>query len=112
MEFWSTPRRGVEDTRPRIKLIQERVGNRVPVIGVGSIHTANEALEALQAGVPLLALGRELIMEPDWVKKVEEGRESEIATTITRHDQERLVVPDPLWQAIMNTPGWFPVVEQ
>ncbi|HZG57181.1 hypothetical protein [Paenibacillus sp.] len=24
---------------------------------------------------------------------------------------ERLVVPEPLWNAIMNTPGWFPVVE-
>lgn len=111
MEFWSQPRRGVEDlSRPRIELITERVAGRVPVIGVGSIHTPDEALKALQ-DVPLVALGRELIMEPDWVEKVQAGRTDEIKTTVTKHDQERLVVPDPLWNAIMHSPGWFPVVE-
>ncbi|WP_027416142.1 NADH-dependent flavin oxidoreductase [Aneurinibacillus terranovensis] len=111
MDFWSQPKRGVDSTRPRIELIQERVGNRVPVMGVGSIHTADDALKALQTGVPLVALGREIIMDPDWVEKVEQGRETEIETTLTKDDQTRLVIPDPLWQAIMNTPGWFPVVE-
>ncbi|UOF89600.1 NADH-dependent flavin oxidoreductase [Fodinisporobacter ferrooxydans] len=111
MDFWSAPRRGVESTRSRMELIQERIGKKVPVIGVGSIHTADDALKALQTGVSLLALGRELIMDPDWVEKIEQGRESEIDTTMTKHDQARLVVPDPLWQAIMNTPGWFPVAE-
>jgi len=111
MEFWSQPRRGVEDlSRPRIELITERVAGRVPVMGVGSIHTPDEAVKALQ-DVPLIALGRELIMEPDWVEKVQEGRTDEIKTTLTKHDQERLVIPDPLWNAIMHSPGWFPVVE-
>jgi 2,4-dienoyl-CoA reductase-like NADH-dependent reductase (Old Yellow Enzyme family) len=113
MEFWSKPRRSAEgDDRPRIEIILEKVGNRVPVIGVGSIHTAEDALKAIQTGVPLIALGRELIIDPDWVEKVAEGRETEIQTVLTKHDQERLVVPEPLWQAIMNTPGWFPVAEQ
>jgi 2,4-dienoyl-CoA reductase-like NADH-dependent reductase (Old Yellow Enzyme family) len=111
MDFWSTPRRGVEDTRPRIEIIQERVGHQVPVIGVGSIYTADDALKALKSGVPLIALGRELIIDPDWVEKVEQGREAEIVTKLSKDDQERLVIPDPLWQAIINTPGWFPGVE-
>ncbi|KPV42215.1 NADH-dependent flavin oxidoreductase [Alicyclobacillus ferrooxydans] len=109
-DFWSLPRRGVESSKTRIELIQERVGDTVPVIGVGLIHTPDDAIKALETGVPLIALGREIIMEPDWVEKVEEGRESEIATTLSKDDQERLVVPDPLWKAIVNTPGWFPVV--
>jgi 2,4-dienoyl-CoA reductase-like NADH-dependent reductase (Old Yellow Enzyme family) len=110
MDFWSTPRRGVDDdNRSRMEWIVETAGTRVPVIGVGSIHTADDALKALRTGVPLLALGREIIMEPDWVSKVEEGRESDIRTTLSKNDQERLVVPDPLWKAIVNTPGWFPV---
>lgn len=109
-EFWSAPRRGVEDTsRPRIEWIQERVGHLVPVIGVGSIHTADDAVKALSTGIPLIALGRELIIEPDWVEKVAEGKEAEISTILSRDEQERLVIPDPLWKAIMNTPGWFPV---
>lgn len=111
MEFWSKPRRGADVSRPRIELIVEQAGDRVPVIGVGSIHTAEEALQALQSGAAMIALGREIIMEPDWVAKVQEGREADIRTTLTKEDQSELVVPDPLWQAILNAPGWFPVVE-
>jgi 2,4-dienoyl-CoA reductase-like NADH-dependent reductase (Old Yellow Enzyme family) len=111
MNFWSKPRRGVKDTRPRIELIKEQAGDRVPVIGVGSIRTADDALKALQTGIPLIALGRELIIDPDWVEKVKEGRENEIVTKLSKNDQDRLVIPDPLWQAIINTPGWFPGID-
>lgn len=111
MDFWSKPRRGVESTRSRIELIQERVGHLVPIISVGSIHTPDDALKAAQTGVPLLALGREIIIEPEWVEKVKQGREAEIRTTVSKDDQARLEIPNPLWQAIINTPGWFPVVE-
>lgn len=110
-DFWSAPRRGVNDTRTRIEIILERVKNRVPVIGVGSIYSAEDAYRAFQTGVPLLALGRELIIDPDWIQKVESGREDQIETTIDKGAQERLVIPNPLWQAIVNTPGWFPGVE-
>ncbi|KIL35679.1 NADH-dependent flavin oxidoreductase [Cohnella kolymensis] len=109
MDFWSRPRRGVDDSKTRMEWILERVGDRVPVIGVGSIHTVEDALKAFQTGVPLLALAREIIMEPDWMEKAANGRERDIKTTLSRDDQARLVIPDPLWQAIINTPGWFPV---
>lgn len=29
MDFWSVPRRGVDDIRPRIEIIQERAGKQV-----------------------------------------------------------------------------------
>ncbi|KEO84941.1 NADH-dependent flavin oxidoreductase [Tumebacillus flagellatus] len=112
MDFWSKPRRGADESKTRYEWIVERVGNRVPVMGVGSIHTADDAQKAItEGGAPLLAIGRELIIEPDWVEKIAEGRESDIQTTLTKNDQARLVVPDPLWQAILHTPGWFPVVD-
>lgn len=110
MDFWSLPRSGQDTSVSRLTLIQKQVSGRVPVIGVGSIHTPAEAAKAIETGVPLIALGRELIMEPDWVEKVEQGHESEIAVTLAKDARQRLVVPEPLWQAIMNAPGWFPVV--
>ncbi|WP_307290819.1 NADH-dependent flavin oxidoreductase [Bacillus sp. SORGH_AS_0510] len=110
-DFWSKPRRGVDDTRSRIEIIQDRVGSQVPVIGVGSIYTVDDAAKAFQTGVPLLALGREIIIDPDWVQKVAEGRENEINTKIDKDKQQELVIPDPLWQAIVHTPGWFPGIE-
>lgn len=108
-EFWSTPRRGVEDSRSRLEIIQERVGESVPVIGVGSIYTADDALKAIQTGVSMIAIGRGLIIDPDWVEKIRQGKESEIETKLKKDAQSRLVVPDPLWQAIFDRPGWFPV---
>ncbi len=110
MEFWSKPRRGAEDSRPRLELIKERAGDRVPVIGVGSIYTANDAIKALETGSDLVALGRGLIIDPDWVQKVKSGKEQEIITKLDVSNQEKLVIPDPLWKAIINTPGWFPGV--
>lgn len=110
-DFWSKPRRGVEDDRSRMEIIHERVGSKVPVIGVGSLYSAEDVIKASETGVPLLALGRELIIDPDWVEKVQTGREDDIETKLDLGAQTRLVVPDPLWQAIVNTPGWFPGVQ-
>lgn len=36
----------------------ERVGDRVPVIGVGMLRTPDEVMKAFEIGVPLIALGR------------------------------------------------------
>jgi 2,4-dienoyl-CoA reductase-like NADH-dependent reductase (Old Yellow Enzyme family) len=110
-DYKAVPRRGIEDKRTRLEIIQERVGDRIPIIGVGSIYQAEDALDAIKTGVALLALGRELIIDPDWVEKIENGREGEIVTKIDKDAQEQLVVPDPLWKAIVNSPGWFPGVD-
>ncbi|MBU5440562.1 NADH-dependent flavin oxidoreductase [Paenibacillus sp. MSJ-34] len=112
MDFWSKPRRGVEDNRSRMEIIYELVKQRVPIIGVGSIRTPDEALKALQSGVPLIALGRELIIDPDWVEKVTLGKENEIRTELTLNDQEKLGIADSLWLKIINTPGWFPIANK
>jgi 2,4-dienoyl-CoA reductase-like NADH-dependent reductase (Old Yellow Enzyme family) len=110
-DYRSVPRRGVDDKRARLEIIQERVGDKVPVIGVGSIYTADDAIGALETGVSLVALARGLIMEPDWVQKVEEGREVEIRTKLDKDQKEQLVMPDYLWQVILTSPGWFPGIE-
>jgi 2,4-dienoyl-CoA reductase-like NADH-dependent reductase (Old Yellow Enzyme family) len=110
-DYSSKPRRGTDDKRSRLEIIQEKVGNRVPVIGVGAIYTPDDALQALATGVPLIALGRGLIMEPDWVQKVEQGREATIQTRLEPTAKDHLVVPDYLWQVILTTPGWFPGIE-
>ncbi|WP_123042705.1 NADH-dependent flavin oxidoreductase [Cohnella candidum] len=109
MDFWSAPRTESAESGTRMQWIQQRVGQKKPIIGVGAIRTPDDSLKALKTGVPLIALGRELIMEPDWVGKIGGGNDTDVMTTLNPADQERLFIPDPLWNAIMNTPGWFPV---
>ncbi|WP_017728826.1 NADH-dependent flavin oxidoreductase [Halalkalibacterium ligniniphilum] len=110
-DFWGGSLRDKEDATSRVVNLQKHVGEQIPIIGVGSLHTPDDVVKALNTGVPLLALGRELIMEPKWMEKVEAGEEGTIRTTLSKQDQEKLVIPTPLWQAIVNTPGWFPVVD-
>ncbi|WP_341357382.1 NADH-dependent flavin oxidoreductase [Rossellomorea sp. y25] len=110
-DFFSKPRRGVEDVeKTRMDYLLETIADRTPLIGVGSIYSAEDARKAFETGVPLLALGRGLIIDPDWVQKLADGKEDEIVTEIDKEKQEQLVVPDPLWNAIIHTPGWFPGV--
>lgn len=52
---------------------------KVPVIAVGRINSPKVAEEVLQKGkADLIALGRQLLADPFWVKKVAEGRIKEI----------------------------------
>lgn len=110
-DFWQGSIRDKEDKAARIQLIQDRVGHTLPIMGVGSLHTPDDVAEALDSGVPLIALGRELIVEPKWIEKIKNGEETSIATTMSRNDQEKLVVPDALWKAATTIKGWFPVID-
>lgn len=112
MDFWSHPRSGDKRDHPRIKIINDKINGRVPLIGVGAIRTAEEALKAYETGIPLIALGRELIIEPDWVQKIQDGQDVDVTLSLSKDTQEALVIPDPMWKTIVNSPpGWFPIRE-
>jgi 2,4-dienoyl-CoA reductase-like NADH-dependent reductase (Old Yellow Enzyme family) len=111
MDFFAGSMRDKTDERSRVQLIQDTVGEEIPVVGVGSLHTPDDVEKAMEGGTPFIALGRELIVEPHWVEKVEAGREADIRTELSVDDREELVVPESLWTAIVNRPGWFPVKE-
>lgn len=110
-DFFAGSMRDESDKQSRVQLIQDMVGEAIPVVGVGSLHTPDDVERAMEGSVPFIALGRELIVEPQWMEKVENGRESEIRTELYINDREKLVVPESLWKAIVNSPGWFPVRE-
>jgi 2,4-dienoyl-CoA reductase-like NADH-dependent reductase (Old Yellow Enzyme family) len=109
MDFWQGSLRDTTDTTSRILKVHEHVGAHIPIIGVGSIHSATEAEKALASGIPLLALGRELLMEPRWSEKVHAGET--VRTTLSRKAQQELKLPDGMWNMIMAMPGWLPVVD-
>jgi len=67
---------------PYAAAIKKKVG--VPVIGVGRIKTLAFAESVLTEGkADLIAVGRQLIADPFWPRKVAEGREDEIVPCIS-----------------------------
>lgn len=107
---WAKPRRGIVSEKSRTELIAEHVAGRIPLIGVGNIHTPNDAALVLDKGnTDFAALGRAIVVDPHWIEKVQQGEEDKIRHHLTENDQEKAVIPTPLWKLILEVEGWFPV---
>ncbi|MFJ5624828.1 NADH-dependent flavin oxidoreductase [Peribacillus loiseleuriae] len=102
---WSLPRSGSNRTMTRSEIFRDVIAGRTCFISVGSIHTPDEALAVLHKDIPLLGLGREILMEPDWVKKIEEGKEEDIIDVLPRDSRRKLVIPDHMWTNIITRDG-------
>ncbi|MGF9772431.1 NADH-dependent flavin oxidoreductase [Priestia aryabhattai] len=96
-----------QDEKTWLELILERANGKVPVMAAGSIITPDDALKTMELGLPLVAIGHTLIMNPDWVEKVANGREAEITSELNVSKLDQLNIPEGLWNTIQASPGWF-----
>ncbi len=80
--FGSTPVTPLKNEKMGLLIfLAEAIKNEVgiPVIGVGRINTPEIAQEILDGGrADMVAIGRQLIADPFWPRKVEEGRFSDV----------------------------------
>lgn len=83
-----------ETTHPT-KMIRDSVS--VPVIGVGGILEPTQGMRVLNDGVDMVALGRALLLNADWGKKVKSGESNKIRTHL-RSESERAIldIPEPM----------------
>ncbi|MCT6840722.1 MAG: NADH-dependent flavin oxidoreductase [Bombilactobacillus mellis] len=82
-----------EDKKPILNYFIETIGPEVPLIGLGSVETPKDAQEVINKGASLVAMGRELLREPNWVEKVQRNDENSIRTTISASDMDELSIP-------------------
>lgn len=94
-----------------LELIVKSVDRRVPLVAAGSIQTANDALMAFERGLPLIAIGHGLVINPDWVEKVQNGNENEIENSLKKSKIEHLKIPAKLWNVIEASGTWFSIEE-
>lgn len=94
-----------------IELLLNHIAGRVPVIAAGKVRTPEQALEALSLGLPLVAVGKGLVINPEWVSLAKLGRSEEIQTALDPKFVPELSIPDKLWGVIKASKGtgWFPV---
>ncbi|WP_218070626.1 NADH-dependent flavin oxidoreductase [Escherichia coli] len=96
-----------------IELILNHIAGRVPVVAAGKIRTPSQAQEAISTGLPLVAIGKGLVINPEWVTLAESGRGHEIQTTLNPQLVPELTIPDKLWDQIQASKGtgWFPLMD-
>tara|TARA_R110002167_G_scaffold176104_4_gene375422 strand:+ start:1076 stop:2218 length:1143 start_codon:yes stop_codon:yes gene_type:complete len=112
MDFWAGSMRDKNDTAARAMIIAAKVGHILPVIGVGNIHTPEEVDRVLSVNIPLVAMGRELLMEPHWLTKVKNNEVDQICTELDVSAQDVLKIPTPLWNELISRIGWLPLKKQ
>ncbi|MFD1774002.1 NADH-dependent flavin oxidoreductase [Paenibacillus rhizophilus] len=100
-----------QDEKTYLELIVEHVGGRLPVMAAGSLVTPDQVVTALDKGITLAAIGHALIINPDWVGKVQEGKEAELETAIKISKVSELELPEKLWNGIQASGPWFKIEE-
>lgn len=81
------------DKTPILTQIKDRLAGRKPLIGVGSVETPADAEGVLALGTDLVAMGREMIREPQWVEKVADNDESSIRYQLSPAELDELKIP-------------------
>ncbi|MDP9579441.1 NADH-dependent flavin oxidoreductase [Priestia megaterium] len=100
-----------QDDKTYLELIVDHVNGRVPVLAAGSMVTPDDVKMALDKGLTLAAIGHALIMNPDWIEKVQNGNEADIKTAIRESKVSELELPEKIWTAIQASGPWFKIEE-
>lgn len=103
-DVWRTSIRDHGDQRVVNTLIKDRLAARLPMIVVGGMRTPAMVEKAAEA-FDLVALGKESLIEPHWVEKVQAGEESAIRYAVAESDLPELGIEPPFWQMILRTAG-------
>ncbi|TNG92402.1 NADH-dependent flavin oxidoreductase [Pasteurellaceae bacterium USgator11] len=111
-DFYKKVRRGADTALTRMQLIHQRINGKLPLIGVGSLFTADQILTAYQTGwAEFIALGKAVMMNPDLATLIANGRETEIITEIDPDKADRYRIPSNLWQQNMKHLAYLPPVK-
>ena len=95
-----------DGTEPILKQISRHINGRIPLIGVGSIRSAEDVEKALALGANALAVGRGAICDIDWFNHYQ--NDEPIRSTLSKADfPGAYVLPAGLAKRVEDVPGWF-----
>lgn len=88
---YDIPVKGTDKTFP--KYFKDALGSDVPIFIGSNVLTADDALAALEDADGVY-VGRELLMDPDFVAKIENGQEDQIVNTTSIEQLKAAGLPD------------------
>lgn len=92
----------------RVELLHKWIDGQMPLIGIGSVFTADQALKAIEeVNMEMIALGRVLLLDYNFISKIEDGKEDEIFEYFDPAREDKYELPELLWKQLYN--GVYPM---
>jgi 2,4-dienoyl-CoA reductase-like NADH-dependent reductase (Old Yellow Enzyme family) len=87
------------------------IAGRCAVMASGGIKTCADAEGAISMGADLVAIGRAVVVDPEWLAKVRSKSEASILAGLPKDElqiAEALSIPPPMVTYLLSRPGWIP----
>jgi 2,4-dienoyl-CoA reductase-like NADH-dependent reductase (Old Yellow Enzyme family) len=87
------------------------IAGRTAVMASGGIKTCTDAEGAIEKGADLIAVGRAVVVDPEWLAKVRGKSEASIRAGLPKDELEianALSIPPRMVEYLLSRPGWFP----
>jgi 2,4-dienoyl-CoA reductase-like NADH-dependent reductase (Old Yellow Enzyme family) len=94
-----------------LSTILNLVHGRTPVLSAGGVLTADDAAAALQTGLSLVAVARGLVINPNWLELIRDGKSDEIETALSISRIPEKAIPAKLWAFVQTATGWFQLTD-
>src|SRR3954451_2183084 len=87
------------------------IAGRSAVMASGGIKTCMDAEGAIKKGADLVAVGRAVVVDPEWLFKVRSKSEASILAGLPKDEMEiarALSIPPRMVEYLLSRPGWIP----
>ena len=87
------------------------IAGRCALMASGGIKTCLDAEGAIKMGADLVAVGRAVVVDPEWLSKVRSKREASILAGLPKDAREigsALSIPPRMVEYLLSRPGWIP----
>jgi 2,4-dienoyl-CoA reductase-like NADH-dependent reductase (Old Yellow Enzyme family) len=87
------------------------IAGRSAVMASGGIKTCMDAEGAIKMGADLVAVGRAVVVDPEWLFKVRSKSEASILAGLPKDEREiarALSIPPRMVEYLLSRPGWIP----
>jgi 2,4-dienoyl-CoA reductase-like NADH-dependent reductase (Old Yellow Enzyme family) len=87
------------------------IAGRSAVMASGGIKTCEDAEGAIELGADLVAVGRAVVVDPEWLAKVRSKSEASILAGLPKDEraiEEALSIPPRMVTYLLSRPGWIP----
>ena len=87
------------------------IAGRSAVMAIGGIKTCIDAEGAIKLGADLVAVGRAVVVDPEWLSKVRSKSEASIIAGLPKDELKivnALSIPPRMVEYLLSRPGWIP----